>query len=116
MALTRVTPAQILEQLRSWWKAFWFWNCLHYLLGLTSTVGTALSAADTATYEYIPFIVAVTTAALTFLKAGAKADAYIAAWRYLNAERIAFELDTSYTEAALADHHRKAEAMISKAD
>ncbi|MBK7357170.1 hypothetical protein [Propionivibrio sp.] len=116
MAL-RETPPQITKQLCNWWKAFWFWNFVHYSLGLTSSIGTAWIAANKATqFEYLPIAIAVATAAITFLKSGAKANAYIAAWRYLNAERIAFELDPSYGEAQLADHHRKAEAIIGKAD
>jgi hypothetical protein len=113
----REAPLQITIQLSNWWKAFWFWNFVHYSLGLTSSVGTALIAANKASqYDYLPIAIAVATAAITFLKSGAKANAYIAAWRYLNAERIAFELDPSYTEAQLADHHRKAEIIIGKAD
>ncbi|HMY06882.1 MAG TPA: hypothetical protein PLT57_07270 [Accumulibacter sp.] len=114
---SRQAPPQIASQLSNWWKAFWFWNIAHYALGLTSSIGTALIAANKAAqWEYLPIAIAVATAAITFMKSGAKANAYIAAWRYLNAERIAFELDPGYTEATLADHHRKAELIIGKAD
>jgi hypothetical protein len=117
MSTRRETPPQILEQLGNWWKAFWFWNITHYSLGLLSTIGTAVIAANkNGDCPYLAIAIAVATAAITFLKSGAKANAYIGAWRYLNAERIAFELTPHYSEAQLADHHRKCEAMIGKAD
>lgn len=117
----RRIPTQIRDQLSSWWSAFWVWNGLHYALGLVATIGSVLVAqgkggTGVSDPQTVGVIVAVCTAALTFLKSGAKANAYIAAWRYLNAERICYELDPTYTDAKLAEHHKKAEGIIGKAD
>jgi hypothetical protein len=118
----RRTPSQIRDQLSSWWSAFWVWNVLHYALGLVATIGSVLVVQQSkigtgaSDHQTLGVVVAVCTAALTFLKSGAKANAYIAAWRYLNAERICYELDATYTDTKLAEHHKKAEAIISKSD
>ena len=105
MSSARTTPIQITIQLANWWKCFWLWNFVHYALGLTATIGTVLIAQNrNIDYRILAVFVAVATAAMTFLKSGAKANAYIAAWRYLNAERICFELDPSYSEASLGEH------------
>ena len=112
-----MTPPQITRQLRSWWWCFIVWNVIHYLLGLTATIGTVLIAKNTTVdYGNLAILVAIATAAITFLKSGSKANAYLVAWRQLNAERICFELDPSYTEAKLADAHKKGEEVIGKAD
>jgi hypothetical protein len=117
MCTSRKAPLQIREQLSAWWRAVWFWNITHYGLGLAASICSAVIAKRSATqFENMPVFVAVATAALTFLKSGIKANAYISAWRTLNAERIAFELDPNYTEVKLAEEHKKCEAIIGKAD
>ena len=117
MPTPQLTPSQITKQLSNWNACFWFWNVIHYALGLTATIGTVVIAQKAAVdHGSLAIVVAVATAALTFFKASAKANAYIGAWRYLNAERICFELDPNYTEAKLAEAHKKGEEIIGKAD
>ncbi|NMV41827.1 hypothetical protein [Ralstonia insidiosa] len=98
MGAQREVPRQILQQLRNWQICFWTWNLLHYVLGLGAAIGAAYVAA------------------LTFLKASTKANAYISAWRELNAARIRFELDGTLTPAMLAEANERGEQMIGKAD
>lgn len=120
----RRAPVQITKQLSSWWISFWIWNGLHYALGLVATLGSVLvvqaknnpPVIEAQAAQALGVIVAVCTAALTFLKSGAKANAYISAWRYLNAERIKYELDPKYTDTKLADEHKKGEDIIGKSD
>jgi hypothetical protein len=121
MTTPKITPLQITQQLSNWQKCFWFWNILHYALGLTTTIGASFTTFVASKYPgfwsvFLPLVVAVCAGALTFLKASSKANAYIAAWRYLNAERICFELDVGYSEVKLAEAHKKGEAIIAKSD
>ncbi|MEG2432829.1 MAG: hypothetical protein RSA84_17425 [Acinetobacter sp.] len=117
MANERTTPKQITNQLKSWWQAFWFWNITHYSLGLSASICSVLiSKKNSEICEFLPTFVAVATAAITFMKSGAKGNAYISAWRKLNAARIKFELDPSYTETMLAEVHADCEKIIGKAD
>lgn len=117
MTPPRTVPEQITKQLKNWWCFFWFWNVLHYVLGLYATVGTVfIAASKQAPDTFLSITVAVSTAALTFLKATEKASAYIAAWRYLNSERICFELDPNYPETNLCKAHKKGEEIIGKSD
>ena len=115
MPTPQSTPSQIVEQLKNWHICFWIWNVSHYALGLIATIGTVVIAREVAVnHGALAIVVAVATACLTFFKASTKADAYIGAWRYLNAERICFELDPNYTEAKLAEAHKKGEQIIGK--
>lgn len=117
MSIQRTTPKQITDQLSNWWICFWLWNITHYALGLSASICTVLIAKNPAgTYENMPVFVAVATAAMTFLKSGAKANAYIGAWRSLNAERILYELDPNYLDSKLAAEHKKGEDNIGRAD
>ena len=120
----RTTPVQITKRLKDWWLCFWFWNILHYLLGLTATVGTVVIAATkgqalgpAATgHTTLAVAVAVSTAILTFAKASTKAKAYADAWRLLDSERVIYELDASVTEAKLAATLKAGETIIGKSD
>lgn len=117
MANERTAPKQITEQLKVWWWAFWFWNITHYSLGLSASICSAVMAKNSHTGSTVlPVFVAVATAVITFLKSGTKGNAYISAWRKLNAARIQYELDPLYTEAMLAKEHSKCEEIIGKAD
>ena len=117
MTTARSVPSQITKQLSNWNRCFWIWNGLHYLLGLYATVGAVFIASQkTLEHTWLGISVAVATAALTFFKASAKANAYVAAWRYLNAERICFELNSNYPEEKLCEAHKKGEEIIGKVD
>ena len=122
----RTLPKDLSDALSGWRLCFWIWNILQYGLGLFAALGAALIAADKAARDYILFAtsipitfavaVALTTAALTFLRASPKANAYIQAWRYLHNECLIFKADETYTEKMLADAHKQGEAIISKSD
>lgn len=117
MGAQREVPSQITQQLRNWQIFFWTWNLLHYFLGLGAALGAAyVAAVKTAAPGWVAPAVAISTAALTFLKASTKANAYISAWRELNAARIRFELDDSVTPTLLAEANERGEQMIGKAD
>ena len=117
MGAGREVPTLILQQLRNWQICFWTWNLLHYALGLGAAIGAAYVAAQKAEAPgWVAATVAIATAALTFLNASTKANAYISAWRELNAARIRFELDDTITSAMLAEANDKGEQIIGKAD
>lgn len=117
MGVQREVPSQIKQQLRNWQICFWTWNLLHYVLGLGAAIGAAYVAALKADAPgWVAPAVAIATAALTFLKASTKANAYISAWRELNAARIRFELNDTLTPAMLAEANERGEQMIGKAD
>ncbi|AXV76517.1 MULTISPECIES: hypothetical protein [Ralstonia solanacearum species complex] len=117
MGAQREVPSQILQQLRNWQICFWTWNLLHYVLGLGAAIGAAYIAALKAeALGWVAPAVTIATAALTFLKASTKANAYISAWRELNVARIRFELDSTLAPAILADAHERGEQTIGKAD
>ena len=122
----KTVPKDIKGQL-FWWRAiFWFWNILHYALGLSTAAGAGLIASQATAKDYVlidgklpitlAIAVALATAALTFFRASAKANAYIQAWRMLNNECMIFTKDENYTEKMLADQHKKAEEIIGKVD
>ena len=112
MSIPHTTPKQIVEQLHNWQLCFWIWNVLHYVLGLVATVGAVFIAQDNARFGVLNLLVPVSAAALTFLNAKEKANVYIAAWRFLNSERIKYELMEDYDETRLAESHAKAEELI----
>ncbi|MEF9385202.1 hypothetical protein V4890_06135 [Ralstonia solanacearum species complex bacterium KE056] len=117
MGIQREVPSQALQQLRNWQICFWTWNLLHYVLGLGAAIGAAYVAAQKAEAPgWVAPAVAIATAALTFLKASTKANAYISAWRELNAARIRFELDDTVAPTILAEANERGEQMIGKAD
>ena len=117
MGAQREVPRQILQQLRNWQIFFWTWNLLHYFLGLGAAIGAAYVAAlKTAAPGWVAPAVAIATAALTFLRASTKANAYIFAWRELNAARIRFELDDTAAPTILADANERGEQTIGTAD
>ena len=117
----RPVPQQILQRLKQWKKCFWFWNISHYALGLTATIGTVIIAAKpwdppTDPNTTLGIVVAICTSILTFAKASSKSSCYIQAWRILDVERIAFQLDPDYPEPKLANALRTGEAIIGKTD
>ena len=117
MSASRIAPDQITKQLSAWWISFWFWNITHYVLGLASSICTVLIAKNSyEDFPNMPVFVAVATAAMTFMKSDSKANSYIAAWRVLNAERIEYELDPSYSDSKLAKEHKRCESIIGKSD
>jgi len=99
---------------------------MQYGLGLFAALGAALIAADKTARDYVlietsipitfSIAVALATAALTFLRATPKANAYIQAWRYLHNECLIYEADAAYTDKMLAEAHRQGEAIIAKSD
>lgn len=123
---TKSVPSTIETQMCWWQVCFWFWNILHYLLGLSTALGAGLIAAVDSAKDFVlvggtlpiklPVVVALATAAMTFLRASAKANAYIQAWRGLNCECIIYLCDSSYDEQKLAQAHKTAEAIIEKVD
>src|SRR5574338_550785 len=100
--MPKPVPTPIKDQLRNFRICFWIWDITHYLLGLFAALGAALIAAnkDHAAKVLIDIglpitlgvAVALATATLTFLKASAKANAYIQAWRLLHNEVVCFQL------------------------
>ena len=126
--MPKPVPKIISNQLRNWQICFWIWNISHYTLGLLTALGASLIATrkDAAGFELfspmpglpvtLGMLVAIATAALTFLKASAKANAYIQAWRLLHNEVVCFKVDENGSEAKLCEVHRKAEELIGKVD
>lgn len=120
----RPIPASIRRHLNGWNRCFWIWNVLHYLFGLTATIGTVLIAVHSGEPAdptskltgVAPILVAICTSCLTFLKASTKANAYIQAWRILDLERIAYSLDPNYPDEKLVDAVRRGETIIGKTD
>lgn len=122
----RTLPKNIVTALRGWRACFWIWNILQYALGLFAALGAALIAADKSARDYVlvataipvtfSIAVALATAALTFLRATPKANAYIQAWRHLHNECLIYEADENYTDKMLAEAHKQGEAIIAKSD
>lgn len=127
-----IFPDCVERLLKTWWRSFWIWNVVHYLLGLVATIGTVVIAAakDSESIQCIfkifpcigtdqsmpSIVVAICTAILTFSKAGAKANAYIQAWRIVNAVKIRCEIDPNITNKEIVDAVEKAEEIIGKSD
>lgn len=127
-----IFPGCVDQLLKAWWRGFWFWNAVHYLLGLVATIGTVFIAANNdsvstqGTFQVLPCVgidqsalsiaVAICTAILTFSKASAKANAYIQAWRIVNAVKIRCEIDPDITSREIVDAVEKAEEIIGKSD
>lgn len=122
-------PASVTKLLESWWLSFWIWSIIHYVLGLTATIGTVVIAAtkgasaDQSASCCIGFnpstlgiLVAICTSVITFSKAGIKANSYIQAWRIVNAVKVRCEIDSSITEKEIYDAVQKAEEIIGKSD
>ena len=126
--MPKPVPKPISDQLFNWQICFWIWNVSHYALGLFAALGASLIATkkDAAGFELfsampglpitLGMVVAIATAALTFLKASAKANAYIQAWRLLHNEVVCFRLDENGSESKLCEVHRKAEELIGRVD
>lgn len=121
----RECPKQVLALLTAWWRAFWFWNVVHYTLGLTATIGTVIIASDSSfayknnlslPHQSLGILVAICTAIITFSKASNKANAYIRAWRVVNTARIVYEVDLNSSDKDLLNAVKNGEEMIGKAD
>jgi hypothetical protein len=122
--MPKPVPAPIENQLQNFQICFWIWNILHYLLGLSAALGAALIAANKSSANdqlfglpiTLGIAVALATAALTFLRASTKANAYIQAWRLLHNEVVCFQLAENGNVEKLCEALRKAEELIGKTD
>lgn len=119
---TREIPDTISGLLKSWWLCFLIWSAIHYLLGLTATIGTVFIAAKTgagnalAASSQLGIIVAICTAIITFSNASAKANAYIQAWRVVHTTVVRYQIDATITEVDLGKSVERAEEIIGKSD
>lgn len=124
--MSKPVPKPITDQLQNFRMCFWFWNISHYMLGLSAALGASLIAVNKENAGHplvdigisinLGVAVALATSALTFLKASAKANAYIQAWRLLHNEVVCFQLSENGSEDKLCDAHRKAEEIVGKSD
>ena len=128
LALRREIPTPVARMLRGWRWNFLLWGFVHYGTGLVGTVGAVIAArvssrTTAASPEGEAFFVSaliigapVSAAILTFLRAAGKAKTFARAWRLLNCELIAFQLDPSYPVTKLADIVKQGEKIIAESD
>ena len=120
----RVLPSAVAERLAAWNQQRWFWIKWRYIFGIGSigvslaiTVLNNLLPDPKAAVTILGGLATALTSALALSKASEKASALNKAWRLLDTQRVAFELDptldgkTFFTEAV-----RKSEALIETAD
>lgn len=120
----RVLPSAVADRLAAWNQQRWFWIRWRYVFGIGSiVVSLAISVLNNviqdpkAAVTILGGLATALTSALALSKASEKANALNKAWRLLDTQRVAFELDpaldgkTFFTEAI-----RKGEAIIETAD
>ena len=98
---SREIPPLFMARLADWFRYFFIWAALHYVLGVTSAVLSVIVAtvdfsdAKKRVRTTLAVIAAATVALLTLLTPAANAKAYIQAWRVLDAACRQYQVDST---------------------
>ena len=119
----RELPSAVAERLTAWDHQRWFWIRWRYLFGAGSiAVSLAIIILNNvlphpkASVTILGGLATALTSALALSKASEKANALNKAWRRLDTQRVAFQLDPSLAEGSFLETIIKAEAVIEAAD
>jgi hypothetical protein len=113
----RNIPEVFANRRSEWYVSHYIWAALHYILGIGSIICSVIvaslgSGGESKIRLPLSIIAAICAALLTFLSPSLNAQAYIQAWRTLDAACTQYQFNTQLTEQYLVKAMIEGERII----